>query len=88
MKLYFKKTILDKVDLDLDKLSKILIKRNIDSMIDEFTSNIDDYLSTICSNSEIEDILECEENIPRLEGKLRSCLLSICNYESTSNQKS
>ena len=86
MKLYFKKTILDKVNLDLDKISKILIEENIDYMLDDFISNIENYLSYICTDEEIENILECsEENISKLEGKLKSCLLSICKYENTSN---
>lgn len=85
MKLYFKKTVLDKVNLDLDKISKILIEQNIDSMLDDFTCNIEDYLSNICTSTEVENILECEENISKLEVKLESCLLSICKYENTSN---
>lgn len=87
MKLYFKKTILDKINLDLDKVAKILIEQNIDSMLDDFTCNIEDYLSNICTSTEVENILECEENISKLEGKLKSCLLSICKYENTSSQK-
>lgn len=87
LKLCFKKTILDKINLDLDKVAKILIEQNIDSMLDDFTCNIEYYLSNICTSTKVENILECEENISKLEGKLKSCLLSICKYENTSSQK-
>ena len=85
LKLSFKETITKKVNLNLDKVAKVLIKQNIDSMLDDFACNIEDYLSEICNAKEIEDILECEENNSKLEGKLKSCLLSICEYEDTSN---
>ena len=87
LKLSFKETITKKVNLDLDKVAKVLIKQNIDTMLDDFSCNIEDYLLEICDNKEVYNILECEENTSKLEGKLKSCLLSICNYESTSNQK-
>lgn len=87
LKLSFKETVTRKVNLDLDKVAKILIEQNIDSMLDDFTCNIEDYLSNICTSTEVENILECEENISKLEGKLKSCLLSICKYENTSSQK-
>lgn len=85
LKLYFKKTIAEKVNLDLDKIAKILIEQNINAMLDDFSCNIEDYLSNICNNTEVENILECEENVSKLEGKVKSCLLSICNYENTSD---
>lgn len=87
IELYFKKTILDKVDLNLDKVARILIEEYIGIMLNNFTCNIEDYLFNICDDKEAESILECEENVSKLEEKLKNCLLSICDYESTSNQK-
>lgn len=87
LKLSFKEIVTRKVQLDLDKIAKILIENNIDFMLDDFSCNIEDYLSNIYDSKEVENILECEENASRLEGKLKSCLLSICKYENTSNQK-
>lgn len=85
LKLYFKKTISEKVNLNLDKIAKILIEQNIDIMLDNFSCNIEYYLSNICDSKEVISILECEENVSKLEGKVKSCLLSICNYENTSD---
>lgn len=85
LKLYFKKTIAEKVNLNLDKIAKILIEQNIDFMLDDFSCNIEHYLSNICDSKEVISILECEENVSKLEGKVKSCLLSICNYENTSD---
>lgn len=54
-------------------------------MLDNFSCNIEYYLSNICDSKEVISILECEENVSKLEGKVKSCLLSICNYENTSD---
>lgn len=87
LKLSFNKIVTRKVQLDLDKIAKILIENNIDLMLEDFSCSIEDYLSNICDSKEVENILECEENASILEEKLKNCLLSIYNYESTSNQK-
>ena len=85
IELCFKKTVLDKTDVNLDKISRILIENSIYSMLDDFVCNIEDYLSNVCSYEEARKILECEENVSKLEEKLKSCLLSICRHESASN---
>lgn len=77
LNLYFKKTILDKIDLDIDRLAKILIEESIDMLLENFEADPGDYLSLI--TDKVDEIVECEDdNIPKISKELKACLFSLC----------
>lgn len=77
LNLYFKKTILDKIDFDIDRLAKMLIEENIDCLIDTFINDAEIYLPSITDKTD--EILECEdENLSKISKELKACLLSLC----------
>lgn len=77
LKLYFIKTIQDKINLDLEKLAKILIEDNIDTLLEDFEIDPSSYLTSITDKTD--EILECEDdNIPKISGELKAYLLALC----------
>lgn len=77
LKLYFVKTIQDKMNLDLDKLARILIEDNIDMLLENFEIDPGNYLSSITDKAD--EIMECEDdNIPKISEELKAYLLSLC----------
>lgn len=77
LKLYFIKTIQDKINLDLEKLAKILIEDNIDTLLENFEIDPSSYLASITDKAD--EILECEDdNIPKISGELKAYLLALC----------